>query len=207
MTIGFCATLISGFRTNEQPVSFFITFAKLFHFIRTIDSSHPSITCHLLYMEIIGDRLLTIESLDQILFQNVPVHLAPESLNEVRHCFQFLETFSKDKLIYGINTGFGPMAQYRIDDNDRVQLQLNLIRSHCSGMGQLLSPLQARATLVARLNTLMRAQSGIHSDLVQLMAALINAEAYPCIYRHGGVGASGDLVQLAHLALGLIGEG
>jgi|SRR5690606_33281420 len=99
------------------------------------------------------------------------------------------------------------MAQYRIEDDARIQLQLNLIRSHSSGMGQLLSPLQSRATLLARLNTMMRAYSGIHPELVKLMRDLLNAAAYPCIYQHGGVGASGDLVQLAHLALGLIGEG
>lgn len=158
-------------------------------------------------MAIIGNQILELERFEQIVLQHEKVELDPESLKEVENCFDFLQSFSQDKLIYGINTGFGPMAQYRIEEDARIQLQLNLIRSHCSGMGQLLSPLQTRAALLARLNTMMRAYSGIHADVVNLMKELINAEAYPCIYQHGGVGASGDLVQLAHLALGLIGEG
>jgi histidine ammonia-lyase len=155
----------------------------------------------------IGSRLLELEMLEQIVFQLEPIQLSETALDEVEQSFHFLKEFSKDKLIYGINTGFGPMAQYRIEEADRVQLQLNLIRSHCSGMGQMLTPLQMRAAMLARLNTMMRAYSGVHPYTVRLMAQLINAEAYPCIYQHGGVGASGDLVQLAHLALGLIGEG
>ena len=158
-------------------------------------------------MVIIGGRQLTLESLEQIVFQAEKIGLDAGALQEVHTCFAFLRSFSRDKLIYGINTGFGPMAQYRIEEADCIRLQLNLIRSHSSGMGQLLTPLQSRATMLARLNTLMRAYSGVHGDVVELMAHLINAEAYPCIYQHGGVGASGDLVQLAHLALGLIGEG
>jgi histidine ammonia-lyase len=82
-----------------------------------------------------------------------------------------------------------------------------LIRSHSSGMGNTLSPLFGKAVLVARLNSLMQAHSGIHTSLVELLTALINKNIIPCIYEHGGVGASGDLVQLAHVALNLIGEG
>lgn len=150
---------------------------------------------------------LSLVDLEKVVFQNEQIELSEPAINEVSKSFDFLKAFSKDKLIYGINTGFGPMAQYRIEEADCIQLQLNLIRSHCSGMGQLLSTQQLRATLLARLNTMMLGKSGIHENLVSLIAKLINAEAYPCIYQHGGVGASGDLVQLAHLALGLIGEG
>ena len=64
-----------------------------------------------------------------------------------------------------------------------------------------------KAVMIARLNSLMQAYSGVHTEVVELLANLINKEFYPCIYEHGGVGASGDLVQLAHLALVLIGEG
>lgn len=155
----------------------------------------------------IGGALLKLEALEQIVLQGEKIELDENSKLAVAECHDFLKSFSQDKLIYGINTGFGPMAQYRIDDEDRIKLQLNLIRSHSSGMGKLLTPLQSRATLLARLNTMMLAKSGIHPSVVQLMADLLNNDAYPCIYQHGGVGASGDLVQLAHLALGLIGEG
>jgi histidine ammonia-lyase len=155
----------------------------------------------------LGNGGLTLEALNQIVVEHTPIALSEAALTEVQRSHDFLVSFSQDKLIYGINTGFGPMAQYRIPDADREALQYNLIRSHSSGMGQLLTPLQMRATMLARLNTMLLGYSGVHPELVTLMVDLINAGAYPCIYAHGGVGASGDLVQLAHLALGLIGEG
>jgi histidine ammonia-lyase len=74
-------------------------------------------------------------------------------------------------------------------------------------MGNPISPLLGKAVLVARLNSLMQAYSGIHPSLVELLKDLINKNIIPCIYEHGGVGASGDLVQLAHVGLNLIGEG
>jgi len=155
----------------------------------------------------VGKKKLDINEFGKIVLQNDSVTLSSQALSEVRRSYDFLKVFSKGKLIYGINTGFGPMAQYRIDDADRSQLQYNLVRSHSSGMGRLMSPVHTRALMLARLNTMLLGYSGIHQDTVKLLAALINNEAYPCVYAHGGVGASGDLVQLAHLALGMIGEG
>lgn len=155
----------------------------------------------------LGGTTLDLAAFEQIVLQNKNVEINKATLDDVSDCFAFLKNFSGDKLIYGINTGFGPMAQYRINDDDRIELQYNLIRSHSSGMGALLSEQQCRATLLARLNTMLLGFSGIHINLIHLMTALLNAGAYPAIYSHGGVGASGDLVQLAHLALGLIGEG
>ena len=155
----------------------------------------------------LGGRTLDLAAFEQIVLQQKQINIEEATLKDVEGCFDLLHNFSNDKLIYGINTGFGPMAQYRIDDNDRKQLQYNLIRSHSSGMGALLSAQQCRATMLARLNTMLLGFSGIHLSLVTLIQSLINEDAYPAIYTHGGVGASGDLVQLAHLALGLIGEG
>lgn len=150
---------------------------------------------------------LDLETFEQVILYHKPFDIDSDTLAEVEASYNFLVNFSKGKLIYGINTGFGPMAQYRIDDEDLMALQYNLIRSHSSGMGQPLTPLQCRATVLARLNTLLRGYSGVHPDLVKLLRDLLNNQAYPVIYTHGGVGASGDLVQLAQLALGLIGEG
>jgi histidine ammonia-lyase len=155
----------------------------------------------------LGGKKLNIAAFEMAILQGQPVGISAGALKEVARSYNFLEKFSKGKLIYGINTGFGPMAQYRINDNDRTELQYNLIRSHSSGMGQLLSPQFIRALMLSRLNTLLLGYSGIHEEAVTLLVELINNEAYPCVYAHGGVGASGDLVQLAHLALGLIGEG
>lgn len=158
-------------------------------------------------MTTLSAKTLDLAAFEKIVLQKEELHIDAAAIQNVVDSFEFLEKFSNDKLIYGINTGFGPMAQYRIDDEDRKALQYNLIRSHSSGMGQLLTEQQCRATLLARMNTLLLGYSGVHVSTVNLMVNLLNAEAYPCIYAHGGVGASGDLVQLAHLALGLIGEG
>jgi histidine ammonia-lyase len=129
------------------------------------------------------------------------------AVGKVEVNFRFLKSFSFNKLIYGINTGFGPMAQYKISGENLLQLQYNLIRSHSSGGGSLMSPLMVKAIMIARLNSMMQAYSGVHTDVVALLTELINNDITPCIYEHGGVGASGDLVQLAHLGLVLIGEG
>src|SRR5476649_2479984 len=99
------------------------------------------------------------------------------------------------------------MAQYKVNEENILQLQYNLIRSHSSGSGKLLPALLSKALMIARLNSFMLAYSGVHTDVVELLKALVNKNICPCIYEHGGVGASGDLVQLAHLGLVLIGEG
>jgi histidine ammonia-lyase len=135
------------------------------------------------------------------------VKIAHTLVDEAGRNFHFLRDFSVDKVIYGINTGFGPMAQYRIPYADRLTLQYNLIRSHSSGMGAALDPIYSKAMLLDRLCTFSKCRSGIHPDLLVLIAEMINRDILPVIYRHGGVGASGDLVQLAHMALAIIGEG
>lgn len=120
---------------------------------------------------------------------------------------EFLKKFSKDKIIYGINTGFGPMAQYKIDANDQIQLQYNLVRSHATGQGSSLSPEDIRAVMLCRINTLSLGHSGVSRGVITQLETYIKYNICPLIPEHGSVGASGDLVQLAHLALGLIGEG
>jgi histidine ammonia-lyase len=155
----------------------------------------------------IGQNALSLEDFSAILHNKGAVTLQKEDLEKVDANFRFLKEFSSDKLIYGLNTGFGPMAQYKVSEENLIRLQYNLIRSHSSGSGQLLPVHLIKATMIARLNSLMRAYSGVHTDTVELLRDLINKEVYPCIYQHGGVGASGDLVQLAHLGLVMIGEG
>ena len=155
----------------------------------------------------VGQNVLTLDDFSDILFKKKTVTLSPDALEKVTVNFNFLQQFSSNKLIYGINTGFGPMAQYKVSEENLLQLQYNLIRSHSSGSGSFLSPLLVKGLMVARLNSMMQAFSGVHTDVVELLRELINKDITPCIYEHGGVGASGDLVQLAHLGLVLIGEG
>jgi len=158
-------------------------------------------------MILLGQGSLSIEDLSAVLFKEQKLQLGTEALEKVKSSFLFLQEFSSDKLIYGINTGLGPMAQYKISNENLLQLQYNLIRSHCSGSGELLPASLCKALMIARLNSLMLGYSGVHTDVVNLLLSMINNNIIPCIYEHGGVGASGDLVQLAHLALVLIGEG
>ncbi|AUP79607.1 HAL/PAL/TAL family ammonia-lyase [Flavivirga eckloniae] len=150
---------------------------------------------------------LGIEEFYKIIFENNPIEIDNTVFETIENSFNFLKTFSENKTIYGVNTGFGPMAQYKIDDVDRIKLQYNLIRSHASGTGNIIAPQYVKAAMLARLNTLSLGNSGVHKSVIELMTTLINRDIIPLIYEHGGVGASGDLVQLAHLALVLIGEG
>lgn len=142
-----------------------------------------------------------------VLFDNETIKLAGSTSDIVNQSHLFLRDFAKDKIIYGVNTGFGPMAQYRIAEADQTQLQYNLIRSHAAGMGDIMDPIYAKSILLARLHTLSLGFSGVHPSVVELMQEMLNRNILPVIYQHGGVGASGDLVQLAHLALNMIGEG
>lgn len=143
----------------------------------------------------------------KVIFQNSSVQLSEDVKGRVEKSFQFLSAFAENKIIYGVNTGFGPMAQYRIADEKKIDLQYNLIRSHSAGTGEVLEPLLVKAAMLARLNTLCLGRSGVHISVVERMVELINEGVTPLVYAHGGVGASGDLVQLAHIALVLIGEG
>jgi len=155
----------------------------------------------------IGQGALSLNDFAELIFRNEKVVLDKDALNKVNTNFEFLNKFSSHKLIYGINTGFGPMAQYKVSEENILQLQYNLIRSHSSGSGKLIPAQLSKALMIARLNSFMQAYSGVHTDVVELLREMINNDICPCIYEHGGVGASGDLVQLAHLGLVLIGEG
>lgn len=154
----------------------------------------------------IGYSSLGLADVEKVLLGDT-VEIIETTKNQVQESFTFLEEFSRNKIIYGINTGFGPMAQYKIEESDQLALQYNLIRSHCSGFGQHLEEQYVKASMLARLNTLSLGYSGVHISAIEVLVNLINNNVYPVIFEHGGVGASGDLVQLAHLALVMIGEG
>ncbi len=150
---------------------------------------------------------LGVEEFYDVIFRGESIQMDNEILETVKKSFTFLKEFSENKTIYGVNTGFGPMAQYKIKDSQRIELQYNLIRSHASGTGNPIPTMYVKSAMLARLNTLSLGNSGVHTSVIELMTSLINKNIIPLIYEHGGVGASGDLVQLAHMALVLIGEG
>lgn len=150
---------------------------------------------------------LSLEDINKLILQEEELELTPEIKEQIIQCYEFLENFSKEKVIYGINTGFGPMAQWKIEDKDLEQLQYNIIRSHSTGAGNPLPNIYVRAALLSRIMTFIKGHSGVNINSVELLIQFFNQKVYPVIPEHGSVGASGDLVQLAHLALALIGEG
>ena len=126
----------------------------------------------------IGGRNLTTEDFRQIVFHHAPVALDEQALETVRENFDFLEEFSKNKIIYGINTGLGPMSQYKVQEKDRLALQYNLIRSHAAGTGKPIEDVHVKALLIARLNMLMKGYSGIHPSAVILLKDFINHDIF-----------------------------
>lgn len=152
-------------------------------------------------------EIISLEGIERFAFGGEVVELEEDVLEDVRKSFDFLNEFAENTIIYGINTGFGPMAQYRIEPDDLQYLQYNLIRSHSSGVGKPLNETYARGVVLARLYSLLQGNSGISPAVVTTLKEFLNHRIVPEVFEHGGVGASGDLVQLSHLALNLIGEG
>ncbi len=138
---------------------------------------------------------------------DVSVVISETALRNVGNARDFLDTECASKVIYGVNTGFGPMASHIIGRDEGRQLQENLIRGHAMGMGNPLPAEYVLAAMVVRLNTLAKGCSGVSPELVERLAFFINKRIVPVVPEHGAVGTSGDLVQLAHIALALIGGG
>ena len=111
------------------------------------------------------------------------------------------------KTVYGLNTGFGLLADRKISTEDLAQLQLNLVRSHCAGCGELLDENVVRLTMLLKAASLARGYSGVRREVIQVLVDCLNHNIVPCIPSKGSVGASGDLAPLAHMSLALIGEG
>ncbi|MEJ2055007.1 MAG: aromatic amino acid ammonia-lyase, partial [Calditrichaceae bacterium] len=136
------------------------------------------------------------------------VDVDPEALQRCKASRQFLEEEIRAKrIIYGVNTSFGPMCNKIINDDEIEALQVNLIRSHSAGLGDPLKPYIALAVLAVRLNTFLKGYSGVRLELIEFIKTMINNGVAPYIPEAGSVGASGDLIHLAHMALCMIGEG
>ncbi|MBS38503.1 MAG: histidine ammonia-lyase [Thiotrichales bacterium] len=109
--------------------------------------------------------------------------------------------------IYGVNTGFGKLAQVRIAPADTAVLQRNLILSHCSGVGEVTPETVVRLTMALKLLSLGRGASGVRWEVIVLLEDMINAGVTPVVPAQGSVGASGDLAPLAHMSAVMLGEG
>jgi len=151
---------------------------------------------------------LTVEDIVAIGIGDKQVALEPAALARCRASRAFLEEeVAARRIIYGVNTSFGPMCNKIIDDSEIEALQVNLIRSHAAGLGDPLKPYVTIAILAVRLNTLVKGYSGVRIELLEFVRDLINRGIAPYIPECGSVGASGDLIHLAHLSLTVIGEG
>ncbi len=136
------------------------------------------------------------------------VEIAAESLNDVHASQQTIEAILRSgKTVYGVNTGFGLLANQTIAPADLNRLQRNLVLSHAAGVGPLFDDEVVRLMLLLKLRSLSRGYSGVRPVVLDYLLRFLNAELYPCVPSQGSVGASGDLAPLAHLTAALLGVG
>src|SRR2546426_8825843 len=151
---------------------------------------------------------LTIADVVAVARHGAPVAIAAAARKGIEASRRVVEeAVTRGDTIYGVNTGFGKLAHVRIPPDRIRALQLNLIRSHASGVGEPLSVDAVRAMMLLRANVLVRGTSGVRPALPELIVAMLNRGIPPRVPSQGSVGASGDLAPLAHLALAMIGEG
>ncbi|MGN2613153.1 histidine ammonia-lyase [Aliivibrio fischeri] len=117
------------------------------------------------------------------------------------------QVIEEGKTVYGINTGFGLLANTRIAEKDLETLQRSIVLSHAAGIGEFMEDATVRLMMVLKINSLARGYSGIRPLVIDALIQLVNSEVYPCIPKKGSVGASGDLAPLAHMSTVLLGEG
>lgn len=172
------------------------------HSIPTNSSAAESPTIYL------DGHSLTPELLYDIGFNFRKVGLTQQSIKEVIEGRKVVDRVIEEKrTVYGVNTGFGLFSRVVISPNELENLQLNLIRSHAAGVGPYLSLQRTRMLLALRINVLAKGHSGITLSTLSTLIKALNDNCISCVPIKGTVGASGDLAQLAHLALGLLGEG
>jgi histidine ammonia-lyase len=154
-----------------------------------------------------GERV-RLEALRRVAREAASVELTGEVLRRVESAHQSVHrVLAADAPVYGLNTGFGLLAQTRIPREHLADLQRNLVLSHAAGVGPLLDDAIVRLVLVLKLVSLARGHSGVRPALIDFLRAMLERGAYPCIPAQGSVGASGDLAPLAHVSAALIGEG
>ncbi len=156
----------------------------------------------------IDGHSLTLEQFQAVVFERTACRLSAAARDQVLAGRRVVEAvLAKDEAVYGVNTGFGNLANVRIAPENLIVLQERLILSHCAGVGEPLPDTAVRAMLLLRANTLARGHSGVRSELIDALLSLLQANVLPVVPSRGSVGASGDLATLAHLALPLLGKG
>ena len=156
----------------------------------------------------LSGRPLTLEEISSVAHENQHVMLRPTAVGRIEAARKVIEKICEEgRIVYGVNTGFGRLSDVHVPPDQLAELQLNLVRSHACGVGPLLSEPEVRAMMLLRANVLAVGYSGARIEVVQAILDMLNAGIHPLVPEKGSVGASGDLAPLAHLALGVIGEG
>jgi histidine ammonia-lyase len=153
-------------------------------------------------------RSLTVADVQAVAIHGAPVALAPAARARMMIARNIVAGIvERDEVAYGVTTGFGKLSELSIPHAKLAQLQVNLVRSHASGVGPSLPKREVRAMMLLRANVIAKGFSGARPEVPELLCAMLGADLWPTIPEQGSVGASGDLAPLAHLALSLIGEG
>ncbi|MGF1761254.1 histidine ammonia-lyase [Photobacterium sagamiensis] len=161
-----------------------------------------------MYQLEINPGKLSLKQLREVSRHSVQLSLNDEALPGMLASAEAVaQIIKEDKVVYGINTGFGLLANTRIAVEDLETLQRSIVLSHAAGIGQFMDDATVRLMIVLKVNSLSRGYSGIRPLVVNALIQLVNAEVYPCIPKKGSVGASGDLAPLAHMSTVLLGEG
>jgi len=157
----------------------------------------------------INNNWISLEEIDNILGEHRTLVLGDDGRAAIQKCRTYLDEKIKrhDKLIYGINTGFGSLCNTAIDEKDLEQLQTNLVRSHACGTGEEVPQEIVKRMLLLKVLGLSHGSSGVQVATVERLIYFFNNNILPVVYQQGSLGASGDLAPLAHLSLPLLGEG
>ncbi|MGQ0535118.1 MAG: histidine ammonia-lyase [Methanobacteriota archaeon] len=156
----------------------------------------------------VDGRALTMHSVIEVVRGRAEAALAAGARRRMLASRRTVERIAaSDEAVYGVNTGFGDLATVTIPEDERDALQANLVRSHACGVGPPFAADEVRAMLLLRANALALGRSGVRPEVADALLAFLSADIVPVVPSQGSVGASGDLAPLAHLALGLLGEG
>ncbi len=157
----------------------------------------------------INNNWISLDEVDTILNGHANIELGEQAREAIQKCRTYLDEKIKrhDKLIYGINTGFGSLCNTAIEKADLEQLQRNLVLSHACGTGEEVPQEIVKRMLLLKVIGLSHGSSGVQVATVERLIYFFNNNILPVVYQQGSLGASGDLAPLAHLSLPLIGEG
>ena len=158
-------------------------------------------------MELTGEPL-SLAAVAAVAWKSEAVTVAKSVQHRIEGSRKIIDDIvARGQVVYGVNTGFGKLAEVRVAPEELRELQLNLVRSHACGIGQPLSEPEVRAMMLLRANVLTLGFSGIRGEVIETLCEMLNHGVHPVVPEKGSVGASGDLAPLAHLALALVGEG